>query len=715
MRFSFRWAKGQSYHEAPSNVEVLIQEWHQDSVTQEGPVSEIEEGPVPPEQLVVAVPDGSKRAGRLTARLRSMTSCPRFRYPRPLTLLAGYVIALGSIEALTIGLSLAEIRISQWTALGVLAASAGVAGACMRFLDPAGPYPPSDTRLPFRTYVPVGLLSLGTAGLYVYLLIVAWLKVDYSFDGNYYHIPPMHFWARVGYVTWIRSDPEANWARLLHAYMNGYPKGAELVGFVVVQACGVTHPVNALNLIFLPMGVLSIVCLTRWFGVSRPLALLAGCAYVFVPDTMHQAFTTNVDSAFGSSVMALMTFLALSCVAFGRGVIPWGALPALGCAMGIVMGVKGTGPIAAALAGGIVFATLVLHIIARSTSRLRELRQGMAFLMVAAVLAVMVGGYWAVRNTVIGGSPIYPLGISVRGHVLFSGGSLDQMVTTIGLTPQEMWAWPAWQKVIYTWCQGASIKNWLNALLELDTRRGGFGFLWIAGCVPALAALLIGGMVRRLSGGKRPAAPDLVPGLLPPLLLFSVGFFLMTPNNWWARYTLWVYGLGLPAFAWAMQHTFQPRLRWLAVRIWLWLCVVLLIVEATITLTVAVPHPPPYWQPWPGTEYWHPNPDGIYCDMLADQDAGVALYQLSTREQIILGTLCQPIGRRPIFFMDEGTAGYPERLAEFLREREIKYVVCGSAGPVPDSLGRLARRSEKMPPWKISVFEIGSSIVRDRL
>ena len=120
-----------------------------------------------------------------------------------------------------------------------------------------------------------------------------------SCDGNTYHIPGIHLWALKGNVCWV--DPNFQQAK----YMNGYPKGVELVAFVLVRAMG-THVVTMANLVFLPLGVLGVACLAQWLRASRPMVLVVAAAYVLVPVNISQAATTYTDSAFASCAVGFI-------------------------------------------------------------------------------------------------------------------------------------------------------------------------------------------------------------------------------------------------------------------------------------------------------------------------------------------------------------------------------------------------------------------------
>ncbi len=102
----------------------------------------------------------------------------------------------------------------------------------------------------------------GIAGMtYILLWAAAYIMPDLSYDGNAYHIPSISMWDPRGYISWVNTN-------YLEPLINGYPKGAELVAYILVKAFN-NNIINSVNLIFLPLGIFGIAYIANSLGVGK--------------------------------------------------------------------------------------------------------------------------------------------------------------------------------------------------------------------------------------------------------------------------------------------------------------------------------------------------------------------------------------------------------------------------------------------------------------
>jgi len=355
---------------------------------------------------------------------------------RSFAALSAVAAALATWQAAVVATALARVPLTGVLAQGILLGGL-VGGAIVYFRLQSPPLrgglscevSPPCLALPLRLVL--WLVVAVAAGVYVALWAVAYVYPDWSWDGNAYHLPVVHFWARAGYVHWI--DPALTNADL----MNGYPKGAEVIQFLLVRALGDGRLDNVANLVFLPLGVLGLLSAGRSLGTSRSAAAAAAAVYVFLPVTIAQSPTTYVDSAYASCAIALLACLirAWALLQADAGV-PWAVLPALGLSAGLAAGVKPVGPLLAALS----FAALGMMVLlwARSRRTRSRLAAGVGLLVGAAAIALAVGGYWYLRNFYHAGSPLYPGGLYLAGRQIFPGKTVDQLVFPAFSTPPEL-------------------------------------------------------------------------------------------------------------------------------------------------------------------------------------------------------------------------------------------------------------------------------------
>ncbi len=644
---------------------------------------------------------------------------PALSENRLLGLLLGCIVFHAAVQALTIGASLATIPIGRPVALSILAVAAVLGWRTWRWqrwqTDRPGASDGAPRELESTNFWPWIVFAAATFSYFV-LLLASMIAHDFSCDGNTYHIPTIHAYLTHQRVHWI-EEPFSG-----VEYMNGYPKGAELFTMVLVQAL---HPalLNAAGLLFLPLGSLGVAYLARRLGASSSLALLAGAAWVLLPVNMGQAGTTYVDSSHGSCVVAYLAVL-YAVMDAGRtmerspGWPRWVLAVALGSALGLATGVKSSGIVIGVLG---LMGLLGFWIFTTAPDPrvrwMRRVRFLACFFGMVAITGAAVGGYWYLRNWVRTGSPLYPAGVVVAGHCIFPGLSVSECIGAIANTPPEIRGLSDWKATLLVWLQiGSPGCRWPHTIVDVGARLGGLGFLWLAGCVPATLWVL----ARALASKRSAWAPIVV------LATVVAAAFLLQPLHWWARYTLWVYAVGLPCFAVA-AHQASCRARGgtsaglrgvRIVRLWSACCCVALVIEGAWSAEYAL------HASWRSTGFrksqllrnpaevlgnlghadWQSNyaPElngTVIKDVLHEQQP-VACGPLDSRmpggrwKNEYLGLLSYPIGQRRVY----GLPSQPDPLEiTTLQRNKVHRVVWDDTVPVPATLCAASERVERVP------------------
>ncbi len=624
--------------------------------------------------------------------------------------LSFYVTLLCSIQVLSIGVSLLEVRISRGLAIAILLASFLAATVVWRACMPTSLM---ENLAPERWTWGTKLTTAVTVfAVLVYLVLwfAAYVSPDRSWDGNTYHLPSIHFWARRGYIHWI--DPRFPFSN----HLNGFPKGLETLSYLVVTALGDSQWVNAVNLVVLPLGVLGIACLARSLGTSSGIALFAGGAFLLVPVNVYQSVTTYTDTGYASAAAA---FLAALGVAQSRirasHTTPWCTVPALGGAAGLALSAKPTA--AAVVVPGLLAlggATLLFRRGGYRSSSRFPLR-ALLFLLLAGAWCLAVGGYWYGRNYVHEGSPLYPVRVAVAGRTVFPGETVARLTYEKANRPEFMKTWSRGHRVLYSWAQGW--RNWPGTIRGVDNRSGGLGYLWPLGCLSSL------GYAAYQMTRSREARDRMRP--LFPLGTVTVIAFLMTPMDGWVRFTIWIYALGLPCFAVSVHDLVVSRKRLSWAKVWFHACLVALVFEGAFSavnvLGQSYPGPRPVhvtellrprnWR-WPANYLFPETRGSVLDDILGSREAvafGPAISDGScgpVRLRMI-GQLAYPIGSREIVPLSPSVSD--ESLRE-IRARGVRTIVWGGdpppAGrcPPPLALERLARETHRVSGFWIATL-----------
>jgi len=439
-------------------------------------------------------------------------------------LLAALIVFFACAQISAIALSLAKIAITRYTAIGLLAISILAAFIFTRNLitDLPDIHFSLPTPARYTIWIAVGL----AISFFALLFTVAYICPDMTCDGNTYHIPAISAWSQKGYIHWI--DDQLPCAK----FANGYPKATEVISFLITTAADNSKLTNTLNLIFLPLAATAIAAIAMLLGSSPLLATFAASLFVFIPVNIAQAFTTYIDSAFASAVIALIA-VAMALLRFYNQSSALRLWLLLGLAAGLTIAIKPTGIAIVLITFAVIFSILLLKRTPKTSLIAGSL------LAVTAIIAV--AGYWYIRNLYYGASPLYPVGINFMGLALFDGESINKVINTTANTPILMRNWPDILKTAATWLQ--FFPAWPATIAEEDSRFGGLGFIWPLACLPAI--IFCGILARRKL---------LAPAPLLTLAVIVFISFMAAPMHWWPRYTLWIYALGLPVLAYALSQ-----------------------------------------------------------------------------------------------------------------------------------------------------------------
>jgi hypothetical protein len=473
------------------------------------------------------------------------------------------------------------------------------------------------------------------------------------------------------------------------------------------------------------MGAGAVAWLARVLHARPPAAVLAGALYLLVPVNVMQGMMTMVDAGWGASVMAFLAATVWTGGRLARGETPWAGLVALGVTAGLTVGGKTVGVVLVAPAACMLVFWWLAGLIRAGEGRLRHATAVPVFFGIAALLAVAVGGYWYARNYTVRGNPLYPIQVAVGNVVVFPGITREEFglahnppptpslpVQAHADTPTPEASLPppeAMLTVRNTWLQGG--RAWPASARAEGAWSGGHGFLWLLACLPAavvagLAALW--GAARAVQRHPWPGAPDLVTWLT--LAGIVVPGFLLTPNPFHARFTLYLYGLGLPCLAWLLAAAFpgasdtRPARRLLAaaLRGWVFVVLAVFLFESGYTLSWWATRSYAYSQGWPRgfKQAWHAlrwhDPAGyvmapmgttLFDEVLAGSDAVLfAECDMEPQKRRLLGPLCQPIGQRPVYFASDDILGDPDAFREYAGEHDIRYVFWDEGKPLPPAL-----------------------------
>jgi len=593
---------------------------------------------------------------------------------------------------------------------------AAIAGACVWRWHPwkIGDTPHDDAYVPLPW--PGRVMCWLAVAVYVLLWLIAFSRPDFSFDGNYYHIPTIHFWAREGYIHWIRPDytVENMYANGIENIWNPYPHAVELVAFVLFQATRVNNSINVANLLFLPLGVLGVGLLARLLGAGTRSAGTAALALVLIPSVIVQGPSTLVDAAFTCSCIAAMALLYLALSNLAGRTVPWRLLVPLGGACGLALGAKTSGApwLAFSLTGLGIAAVIGIANSANRGCRKQFVVRTVAFLGLCTALAGAVGGYWYAVNYIEKGNPLYPLRVTIGGHELLPGAytrdRFADFTVTDALRPMGNVA-----RAVRIWMgkdgRGAGTFAWYLC-------EGGMSPLWLYVCLPFIGLGLVWACAAWVSRHRVLwPAPVGTPTAFLVLIAVVGATFLAIPTNWQARHVIWLYGIGLPCLAVALSVSNRRAARYglarRAIGIWAGVGLILLVVSAMDCLFHVHTRARLDGQPRLAAAPFRVMDNFFTCDKqgyvipemrdtlyarIVEDDRPVIFFAKENRVRL-LGQLCQPIGRREVILADKEELKNPEQLQNLIKRFDVGYILWDNQFDVPGSIQRLNAVAQLIP------------------
>jgi dolichyl-phosphate-mannose-protein mannosyltransferase len=367
------------------------------------------------------------------------------------------------------------------------------------------------------TWPPAAVATVLVAASLAWRVVLAVRLPVVDIAGWQYHLVTVDVWLQSNQIERVSQN----------AWTDGWPAGGELLT-TWLAAFTRTHAFSGFTgLLPIPLGIVAVAGLARAFGADRRPALLAGLLFGMTPALVALAGTSYVDPATTAAVIAAW-WLGLrlfrerdraTAVLFGT-------------AAGLAIATKDTSLfLVLPILGGVLVAVGRESIAGdHPGARWRWLRSPAAQRLGLAFLAFMVfGGLWYVKDLLIHGNPIYPIGLGP-----LPGLPRDVFFENV---PPKLEGLTWIEQVFRSWTADWHLTQYLY-----NVRPGGFGRAWLAIVPLAVAGTAL------LWRSRRWAALSLV-------VAAAVVGYVVLPSAWYARYTLF-----LPALALALAAVALGRL-----------------------------------------------------------------------------------------------------------------------------------------------------------
>lgn len=354
----------------------------------------------------------------------------------------------------------------------------------------------------------------------LFKLFNAFFLLPLTGDSVIYHLPNL--------VTYIQEQKIFISENII--WSNCYPRNIEMLNLwnLIYFRNGIL--LSLVQYAITILGAVGVYAIIKKQNVDKEYSLLGGLLYLSTPIVLAQISITYVDSALSSFLILCVYFLIEYYKSNSKENLLYLSIMA-----GLMLGIK----YSSVGYWGIIFIAF-LAIQAIHKQRITEISKSIGYMLTSGFLA---GGFWYLLNWINFSNPIYPFKLSILGKVLFQGESSSSIMVIN--EPLFISGKNFLEKILISWIGIGSnsinsVKyNFLNDTFYMlfDQRIGGLGFQWILILLPSVIYLIY----KRLKN-KNFIFEELV------ILLVIGTCFIITPGNWWSRYTIYIVIIGIYSF-----------------------------------------------------------------------------------------------------------------------------------------------------------------------
>lgn len=364
------------------------------------------------------------------------------------------------------------------------------------------------------------LITLAIGALIV-LLLFGLVFPPVEWDSLMYHLPAVAYYMQQQSLSdpALPMDSYSRFGIDGTVWVNAFPKNIELLFLWATIIPDSDALVDLVPFLFAILGAVAVYSLARRLGATPEWGIGAGSIWLLTPVVLAQSRSNLIDLCNSGLILAALALLYPP--APGRRL----QTAVAGLAAGIVLGAKWSGIL---FLWWLALFVLSKPIFIDHPSPKRPWRAALINTLSFSVPAMLVGGYWYIKNWRLYDNPLWPFSLAPFGFKLFAG--LVEKARILALTfPDQLDNTKWFEKLFISWREPIAFG------FDADMRLGGLGPFWFALGLPAVAYLTYIAYRRR----------DL---RLLSLLVVIAGMVFLHPESWWTRYTMFLAGLGAIAF-----------------------------------------------------------------------------------------------------------------------------------------------------------------------
>ncbi|MBI4654288.1 MAG: hypothetical protein HY752_04760 [Nitrospirae bacterium] len=352
-----------------------------------------------------------------------------------------------------------------------------------------------------------------------YMVFLGYLFPSYTWDALWYHLPI------VGYIMQSGAIKDNFAPSFIDLFINIFPKNLELFFLWNTIFLESDIIIDLSQLFFTLVGVLAIYSIAIKLKVREGYAVYSSLLFFFTPIVILQSTTNYVDIAISVLFLIAINFLMYDVPEDSR----FEKTPIFlsGLTAGILLGSKVSGPLFFLTFSSAIAIHKIIGYFRNNGHSIKD--SIMPYTKYFIVPAILMGGYWYIKNWLLYQNPVYPMEISIFDITLFKGlygGIVDP-------APQIINKLSSLARPFYVWLE--RVEYYLY-----DSRLSGFGPIWFILFLPSSVFSFIYAVKRKKYNF-----------LFLGIILIIV--FLFHPRNWNTRYVIFIVGLGAISFGLVLE------------------------------------------------------------------------------------------------------------------------------------------------------------------
>ena len=360
-----------------------------------------------------------------------------------------------------------------------------------------------------------GLIAI-LAIVFILMSIVSIFVYEYSYDGNYYHLPQI-----IDYIQQGKLGLNNN-----SLWNNVYPQNIELLSMFFMMFSYSTILARIPQIVFSIVGIVAVYSLLKELNFDKKISLSCALLYFVAPFVLAQMTTTYIDGVVATIFIVLLYILVKI---FKENKLKYEIIYFI--TLSIFMGIKGTCCEYAVIITIGYIGFKIYNLINKKEKIGKVILKESVFL----IIVILIGCTWMIQNIYYFQNPIHPFDfLNIDGmdaNIDIGVENEPYCIKDKNKIKQLLISWAGLNSGYLGFDTGLKFTNLFQSY---DNRIGGLGVQWMYFLIPNLILAAIFCVIKKYK----------ITWLQLEIIGILIISFLITPANWWGRYVGFIILLG---------------------------------------------------------------------------------------------------------------------------------------------------------------------------